>query len=108
MCDFRPLDFSHRHNNLFLLVSIRLSEEIPLDMLQRISLSTLILLIVSAVGFSVGRSAKTPQQLVDEAARTALEKFKGKGLKEENLSITLIDLRDPEHPVKGSFRGNER
>jgi hypothetical protein len=24
------------------------------------------------------------------------------------LSITLIDLRDSQHPVTGSFRGNER
>src|SRR2546421_9633843 len=46
--------------------------------------------------------------LVNEAAKTALEKFKDKGLKEENLSITLIDLRDPGHPAQGSFRGNER
>jgi hypothetical protein len=52
--------------------------------------------------------AHAVQELVDEAARTALEKFKDKGLKEENLSITLIDLRDPQHQAKGSFRGNER
>ena len=52
--------------------------------------------------------AQTLQSLVDEAAKAALEKFKTKGLKEENLSITLIDLRDPEHPARASFRGNER
>ncbi|HEY6119012.1 MAG TPA: serine hydrolase, partial [Pyrinomonadaceae bacterium] len=52
--------------------------------------------------------SKSAQELVDEAAKTALEKFKDKGLKDENLSITLIDLRDPDHPVKASFRGNER
>lgn len=50
----------------------------------------------------------TIQSLVDEAARTALEKFKDKGFKADNLSLTLIDLRDPGHPVRGSFRGNER
>ena len=52
--------------------------------------------------------AKSAQEVVDEAARAALEKFKDKGFKEENLSITLIDLRDLQHPSKGSFRGNER
>jgi beta-lactamase class A len=52
--------------------------------------------------------AHTVQELVDEAARAALEKFKDKGLKEENLSITLIDLRDAQHPARASFRGNER
>ena len=48
------------------------------------------------------------QELVNEAARTALDKFKDKGLKEENLSITLIDLRNAHHPATASFRGNER
>lgn len=52
--------------------------------------------------------AQTIQTLVDEAARTALEKFKDKGFKPENLSLTLIDLRDAGHPVRASFRGNER
>src|SRR5437660_6716961 len=52
--------------------------------------------------------AHTIQDLVDEAAQTALGKFKEKGLKPESLSITLIDLRDPQHPAKASFRGNER
>jgi len=47
-------------------------------------------------------------ELVNQAAKSALEKFKVKGLKEENLSITLIDLRDAEHPATASFRGNER
>ncbi len=48
------------------------------------------------------------QNLVDEAARTALAKFADKKLTQEQLSITLIDLRDPNHPVTASFRGNER
>ncbi len=51
---------------------------------------------------------RTLQSLVDEAARKTLEKFADKKLEETQLSITLIDLRDPEHPVKASFRGNER
>jgi len=51
---------------------------------------------------------KSAQELVDEAAKAALEKFKNKGLKDENLSITFIDLRDPQHPIQASFRGNER
>ncbi len=51
---------------------------------------------------------RTLQSLVDEAARKTLEKFADKKLEEQQLSITLIDLRDPEHPAKASFRGNER
>jgi beta-lactamase class A len=53
-------------------------------------------------------SARTLQSLVDEAARTTLAKFADKKLEEKQLSITLIDLRDPAHPVSASFRGNER
>ncbi len=48
------------------------------------------------------------QSLVDEAARKTLEKFADKKLEEKQLSITLIDLRDPAHPAQASFRGNER
>src|ERR1044072_5263196 len=48
------------------------------------------------------------QALVNQAAQTALSKFADKKLTEAQLSITLIDLRDPEHPVTASFRGNER
>src|SRR3989440_678785 len=48
------------------------------------------------------------QALVNQAAHTALEKFADKKLTEAQLSITLIDLRDPQHPLTASFRGNER
>jgi beta-lactamase class A len=57
-------------------------------------------------------SAKNPtsslQSLVDEAARKTLERFAAKKLEEKQLSITLIDLRDPAHQSQASFRGNER
>ena len=52
--------------------------------------------------------AATLQQLVNEAAHTALTKFADKKLTESQLSITLIDLHDPQHPAMASFRGNER
>ncbi|MDX6576719.1 MAG: hypothetical protein QOE96_2672, partial [Blastocatellia bacterium] len=52
--------------------------------------------------------ATSLQELVNQAARTALEKFADKTLSPEQLSITLIDLRDPQHPSTASFRGNER
>jgi Beta-lactamase enzyme family len=47
------------------------------------------------------------QEIVNEAARAALERFNDKKLEEKNLAITLIDLRDAAHPVQASFRGNE-
>ena len=48
------------------------------------------------------------QDLVDRAAKTTLERFADKKLQESELSITLIDLRDPKHPTTASFHGNER
>jgi len=47
------------------------------------------------------------QSLVNEAAQTALTKFKDKNLQEGNLAITLINLTDPQHPTRASFRGTE-
>jgi len=50
----------------------------------------------------------TLQELVNQAAKTTLERFADKKLNENQLSITLIDLRDAKHPATASFRGNER
>src|SRR5438445_10258362 len=52
--------------------------------------------------------AASLQELVNQAAHTALTKFADKKLTENQLAITLIDLRDPQHPLTASFRGNER
>jgi beta-lactamase class A len=59
---------------------------------------------------SSGRVAHTEtlQALVDNAARTTLARFADKKLTADQLSITLIDLHDPQHPSTASFRGNER
>ncbi|MGH9902744.1 MAG: hypothetical protein ACRD68_13125, partial [Pyrinomonadaceae bacterium] len=52
-------------------------------------------------------SAPRLRELVNAAARAALARFAAKGLREENLAVTLVDLRDPARPVRGSFRGDE-
>ena len=52
--------------------------------------------------------AASLQELVNNAAHTTLVKFADKKLTEAQLSITLIDLRDVQHPIAASFRGNER
>lgn len=48
------------------------------------------------------------QSLVERAAREAVGKFADKNLKESQLAVTVIDLRDPSRPAWGSFRGDER
>src|SRR5947207_4643191 len=60
---------------------------------------------LSAVDYA---RAASLQDLVNEAAHAALTKFADQKLTEAQLSITLIDLRDPQHPVTAGFRGNER
>jgi beta-lactamase class A len=54
------------------------------------------------------RSVAALQELVDEAAKTALARFADKKFTQENLAITLVDVSDPQHPVQASFRGEER
>ena len=69
-------------------------------------------LSVPAMGWKDEPKAGSPQanlqSLVDKASRETIAKFAEQKLEEKQLSITLIDLRDPAHPVTASFRGNER
>jgi len=69
------------------------------------------LLLVFSFGIIEGQAvapSSTLQELVNQAAKTTLERFADKKLNENQLSITLIDLRDAKHPATASFRGNER
>ena len=67
-----------------------------------------LVLVLSALVVAQQQPKPTLQNVVDRAAKTTLEKFADKKLEEKQLSITLIDLRDPQHPLTASFRGNER
>jgi beta-lactamase class A len=67
------------------------------------------LLLLLSVGVLAQPAAKPSlQDVVDRAAKTTLARFADKKLEEKQLSITLIDLRDPQHSATASFRGNER
>ena len=75
---------------------------------------TRINLLFTLLLFSVSVAAQQPpakaslQDVVDRAAKTTLAQFADKKLDATQLSITLIDLRDLQHPATASFRGNER
>src|ERR1700716_4041088 len=82
------------------------------------AIGALLLLLISAqaqtqwqatvsLTFGGNPREKSLQELVDQAAHTVLAKFADKKLTQEQLSITLIDLRNPQHPM-ASWRGNER
>jgi beta-lactamase class A len=70
------------------------------------ALCTLLLLCVSVLAQQQPKPSL--QDVVNRAAKTTLDRFADKELNEKQLSITLIDLRDPQHPLTASFRGNER
>jgi len=63
-----------------------------------------ILLIATAVS----AQQTSLQDLVNRAAKTTLDRFADKKIQENELSITLIDLREPKRPETASFHGNER
>lgn len=44
--------------------------------------------------------------LVDRAAQAALDAFRASQLLPAQLALTLVDLRDPAHPVRASVRGD--
>ncbi|MEN3329855.1 MAG: hypothetical protein V7638_4662 [Acidobacteriota bacterium] len=69
-----------------------------------------LIVLVAVLTISGSAAAQQPslQELVNRAAKTTLDRFADKKLQENELSITLIDLRDPKRPMAASFRGNER
>jgi hypothetical protein len=75
-------------------------------------LCALALFISSARAISQQPSAKirpvsdaAVQAIVDDAAQAALKQFADKGLKPEQLAITLIDLSKPGAVLRGSYHG---
>jgi len=95
---------------LFHSLAIKTPRAEKLSMSTRYLLISLVLLLAAAITLNAQDSrAITPlQQLVDRAAKTTLERFADKKLEEKQLSITLIDLRDAQHPLTASYHGNER
>jgi beta-lactamase class A len=48
------------------------------------------------------------QALVDQAVRTALQKFTAVKLGTNQLAVTLVELSDPQKPALASYRGGEQ
>ena len=70
--------------------------------------SRALLLLLTVFTFAHAQESPNLQDLVNRAAKTTIERFADKKLEDKQLSITLIDLRNAQHPVTASFRGNER
>jgi beta-lactamase class A len=67
-----------------------------------------ILFVILTIATSISAQQTSLQDLVNRAAKTTLDRFADKKLQDNELSITLIDLRDPKRPATASFHGNER
>jgi len=67
-----------------------------------------VLAAILTISASVPAQQTSLQDLVNRAAKTTLDRFADKKLQDSELSITLIDLRDPARPVTASFHGNDR
>ena len=74
-------------------------------MFTKILVVACLVLVLSPATFAQQASL---QDLVNRAAKTTMDQFADKKLREDQLSITLIDMRDAKRPVTASFRGNER
>src|ERR1044072_6544497 len=70
--------------------------------------SLIVLVAVVTISASAAAQQTSLQDLVNRAAKTTLDRFADKKLQENELSITLIDLRDPKGQLTASFRGNDR
>ena len=57
--------------------------------------SVIVLVAVLALTASAAAQQTSLQDLVNRAAKTTLDRFADKKLQESELSITLIDMRDP-------------
>ena len=48
------------------------------------------------------------ERLVEGAVQETLQEFAARGLKPEEIAVTLVDLSHPGEPRRGSYRGSER
>lgn len=69
--------------------------------------TALIICLLQAAVAAQSDSAVKLQKLVDTAVSETLAEFAGKGLKRDNVAVTIIDLSG-DHPVKADFRGGEK
>jgi beta-lactamase class A len=87
------------------------------------TLAALVLLSLAAVqtksaekGAATATASSNPQmahsaslqKVVDGAVQRALDKFADLKLGTNQIAVTLVDLRDPQHPAQASYRGGEQ
>jgi beta-lactamase class A len=76
----------------------------------------IVVFLISALGLmspvpaqernSADNHALELQALVNDAVRQTLERFAGKQVNPDQFAVTLVDLREPRHPARASYRGD--
>jgi beta-lactamase class A len=82
----------------------------------RAPLSFGVLLIVALVQSTLSQTSSPPeirpasrvQEIVEHAVQRTLEQFAAQKLESNQLAVTMVDLRDPNRPAQGSYRGGEQ
>lgn len=62
--------------------------------------------VLLGLGLAMGARAGELQPLVDRAVQATLERFQARGLKADQLAVTLVDLSAAERPQQASYRGD--
>jgi hypothetical protein len=81
------------------------------EFLGRIALLALLVLFMQKDGSSseIILSHSSPlQKCVDDSVQSTLARFKDKNLKETELAVTVVDLRDSKNLLVASYRGDQR
>lgn len=62
--------------------------------------------LVASLGAFSAAAASPAQGLAERAVATTLADYRAAGLAADQLALTLVDLRDPARPARGSVRGD--
>jgi beta-lactamase class A len=65
------------------------------------------LLVVLLTSGPIVHAAGELEAMAAQAAAEMREQFKDEAIREEDLAISVIDLRDPDHPRTGNYRGDQ-
>jgi hypothetical protein len=72
-----------------------------------LTLLSLLIMRTSSAQTTIAQSADL-QIVVDGAVKGALDRFADKKLAPNQIAVTLVDLRDAQKPVQGSYRGGDQ
>ena len=67
-----------------------------------------VVLFIATISARAGENPRSVQNILDRTIENTLAQFASNQLKPDELAATLIDLRDPSHANRASYRGDVR